>query len=102
MLCTYRTDRDQLIRVIHHGDEKIEEHDDVDDGEAAEHGHTPEPGELLDSRQLEVIQVDQTKACPEQSLRRLPQADENISWLGSEDFTQHVSTYFANFLKARQ
>ena len=76
--------------MIHHGDEKIEEHDDVDDGEAAEHGHAPEPGELLDSRQFEVIQVNQTKACPEQSLRRLPQADENIWWLGSEDFTQHV------------
>ena len=59
--------------MVHHGDQEIEKHDDVDDREAAEHDETPEPGELFDSRQLKVIQVYQTKSCPEQGLSCLPQ-----------------------------
>ena len=43
--------------MIHHCDQEIEKHDDVDDGEAAEHDQTPEPGELLDPRKFKVVQV---------------------------------------------
>ena len=72
---TYRADRDELVGVIHHGDEKIEQDDDVDDREASEHDETPEPGELFYSSQLKVVQVYQTKSCPEQSLCCLPETN---------------------------
>ena len=62
--------------MIHHGDEEIEQHDDVDDGEAAEHDQTPEPRELLDPCQLKVVQVYQTKGSPKQSLGCLPQTKD--------------------------
>ena len=61
--------------MIHHGDQEIQQDDDVDDREAPEHDETPESRELFDSRQLEVVQVYQTKCCPKQSLRCLPQTE---------------------------
>ena len=64
--------------MIHHCDQKIEKHDDVDQWEAAEHDETPKPSELLDSTQLKVVQIYQTKGGPEQSLRCLPQTEKNI------------------------
>lgn len=54
---THRADRDELVGMIHHCDQEIEKHDDVDDGEAAEHDQAPEPGELLDPRKFKVVQV---------------------------------------------
>ena len=47
--------------MIHHCDQEIEKHDDVDDGEAPKHDQAPEPGELLDPRQLKVVQVYEAK-----------------------------------------
>ena len=64
--------------MVHHGDEEVEQDDDVDDGEGAEHDEAPEPRELLDARQLKVVEVYQPKSSPEQSLASLPQA-ENVS-----------------------
>ena len=61
--------------MIHHGNEQVEKDDDVDDGEASEHDEAPEPGELLDSSQLKVVQVYQAECCPEQGLRGLPEAE---------------------------
>ena len=70
--------------MIHHGDQEIEKHDDVDQWEAAEHDETPEPSEFLDSCQLKVVQIYQTKGGPEQSLRCLPQTEEKyFNWLKS-------------------
>jgi len=60
--------------MVHHGDEQVEQDDDVDDGERAEHEETGEARKLLDSSQLEVVQVDQAEDCPEERLRRLPKA----------------------------
>ena len=57
IFCTHRADRDELVGMIHHCDQEIEKHDDVDDGEAAEHDQAPEPGELLDPRKFKVVQV---------------------------------------------
>ena len=54
--------------MVHHGDQEVQQHDDVDDGEAPEHDEAPEPRELLDPGQLEVVQVDETKGCPEKGL----------------------------------
>lgn len=62
---TYRTYRDQLIRVIHHGDEQVEQDDNVDDRVAAEHEQTPESCETLDAGQLKVVQIDETESSPE-------------------------------------
>ena len=61
--------------MVHHGDEEVEQDDDVDDGEGAEHDQAPEPRELLDPRQLKVVEVYQAKSGPEQSLTCLPQAE---------------------------
>ena len=61
--------------MIHHRDEQVEQHNDVDDGEAPEHDETPEPGELLDPCELEVVQVYQTERRPEQGLCGLPEAE---------------------------
>ena len=65
-----------MIGVVHHGDQEIEKDDDVDQREAAEHDETPEPGELLDSTELKVVQIYETKSCPKQSLRCLPQTEK--------------------------
>ena len=40
---TDRADRDELIGMIHHGNEEIEKNYDVDDGETAKHDKTPKP-----------------------------------------------------------
>ena len=61
--------------MVHHGDEEIEQDDDVDDGEGAEHDEAPEPRELLDPGQLEVVQVDQAKGGPKQGLTCFPKTE---------------------------
>ena len=71
---TYRTYGDELIGMIHHRYQQVEQHDDVDQGETSEHDEAPEPRELLDPCQLEVVKVDETEGCPEKGLRGLPQA----------------------------
>ena len=70
---TYRTYGDELIGMIHHRYQQVEQHDDVDQGETPEHDEAPEPRELLDARKLEVVQIYETKSCPKQRLRGLPQ-----------------------------
>ncbi len=40
---TYRTYGDELVGMIHHGDQEVQQHDDVDDGEHPEHEEAPEP-----------------------------------------------------------
>ena len=61
--------------MIHHRDQQVEQHDDVDDGEAPKHDEAPEPGELLDPRELEVVQVYQAERRPEKGLCGLPEAE---------------------------
>ena len=82
--------------MIHHSNQEIEKHDDVDDGEAAEHDETPEPGELLDPCQLKVVQIYQTKSSPEQSLRCLPQAIDDMTVTTRYQILSFP--YLANFL----
>ena len=62
---SYRADWNELIGMIHHCYKKIEKHNYVDDWEAPKHDETPEPGEFLDTRKFKVVQVYQTKSCPE-------------------------------------
>ena len=61
--------------MIHHGNQQVEQHNDVDQREASEHDEAPEPSELLDPGQLEVVQVYQAERRPEQGLWRLPEAE---------------------------
>ena len=70
---TYRTYGYELIGMIHHGDQKVQEHDNIDDRVSPEHQHSPEPGEALDASQLKVVQIDEAKHSPEQCLSRLKQ-----------------------------
>ena len=66
--------------MVHHGDEEVEQDDDVDDGEGAEHDEAPEPRELLDARQLKVVEVDEAKRGPKQGLTCFPEAEnKNIN-----------------------
>ena len=74
-LRTHRANWDKLVGVVHHGDEEIEQDDDVDDGEGAEHDEAPEPCELLDPGQLEVVQVDQAKGGPKKGLTCFPKTE---------------------------
>ena len=74
-LRTHRANWDKLVGVVHHGDEEIEQDDDVDDGEGAEHDEAPEPRELLDPGQLEVVQVYQAKGGPKQGLTCFPKTE---------------------------
>ena len=83
--------------MVHHGDEEIEQDNDVNQRKATEHDEAPEPGELLDAGQLEVVQVDQTESGPEQGLRSLPETESLFTF---SDFItlNSISTNFANFL----
>ncbi|PSN40406.1 hypothetical protein C0J52_19264 [Blattella germanica] len=55
----------ELIGVVHHCYEEVEEDDNVDDRVCPKHQHAPETSEALDACQLKVVQVNQTKDSPE-------------------------------------
>ena len=61
--------------MIHHGNQQVEQHDDVDQWEAPEHDEAPEPGELLDPCELKVVQIYEAECRPEQGLRCFPEAE---------------------------
>ena len=42
---THRTHGDELVAVVHHRDQQVQQDDDVDQREASEHDQTPEPGQ---------------------------------------------------------
>ena len=43
--------------MIHHGDEEIQQNDDIYDGIGAEHQHSPKPRKHLYAVQLEALEV---------------------------------------------
>ena len=47
---THRTHGDELVAVVHHRDQQVEQDDDVDQREAPEHDQTPEPGQVCIDR----------------------------------------------------
>ena len=49
-----RFDGDGLVGVGHHGDQHIEQDDDVAGDVTAKHEQGPEPGEVLDASQLKI------------------------------------------------
>ena len=42
---THRTHGDELVAVVHHRDQQVQQDDDVDQREAPEHDQPPEPGQ---------------------------------------------------------
>lgn len=65
---------DHVVGVGHHGDQQVEEHNDVDHGVRAEHEHGPEPREGAQTHQLEGVQFNETERGPKQGLGGLEQA----------------------------
>ena len=59
--------------MVHHGNQEIEQDNDVNEGETAEHDETPKPCKLFDTTQLKVVQVYKSKCCPKQCLACFPQ-----------------------------
>lgn len=70
--------RNQLVRVIHHRNQQVQQHHDVDHRVRAEHQHAPEARENFDPVQLEVLQVDQSEHGPEQGLDRFEEAEIRV------------------------
>ena len=52
---SYRADRKELVGVVHHSNEKIEENNDVDDWEASKHYKSPKSCKFLDAVQFKII-----------------------------------------------
>lgn len=44
--------------MIHHGDEEVQQYDDIDDGIRSKHQHTPKSCEYFDTVQLETLEVN--------------------------------------------
>ena len=42
---THRTHGDELVAVVHHRNQQVQQDDDVDQREAPEHDQPPEPGQ---------------------------------------------------------
>jgi len=68
------THRNKLIGVVQHCNEKVEKNHIGDDCVCAQDRLSPELGEALDVRQIELVQVYYPKHCPEQCLHSLKQA----------------------------
>lgn len=58
--------RDHRVGVGHHGDEQVQQDDDVDDTVGAEQKQTPEPGVGLDATEVEGVQTHHAETGPEQ------------------------------------
>lgn len=58
--------------MIHHCDEQVQQHHDVNHRVTAEHQHAPETRENLYAVEFEAVEVDEAKYCPEESLSCLP------------------------------
>lgn len=77
-----KTHRYYLIRIGHHGDEHVEQNNDVDHGVRTEQQQAPKPRETLDPGEIERRQIHETETGPEERLRRFEYAatcHENIS-----------------------
>lgn len=64
--------------MIHHGDQEIQEDDNVNDRISTKHQHAPESGEYLDAVQFKAIEVYQAENRPEERLYRLKQTAHEI------------------------
>lgn len=64
--------------MIHHGDQKIQENDDINNRISTEHQHAPEPGEHLDAVKFEAVEIHQAENRPEECLYCLEQTAREI------------------------
>ena len=54
---THRTHGDELVAVVHHRDQQVQQDDDVDQREAPEHDQTPEPGQEGDPKCAQIKKI---------------------------------------------
>ena len=78
-----------LVWVGHHGNQHVEQHDDVAHWVAPEHQQRPEPCKILDPRELKISEVHQSKNCPEKWLNCLKQI-----WKSSPNQTSCVFCFW--------
>ena len=81
--------------MIHHGDQEIKKDDNIYHREGSEHEETGESRELFDPRQFEVVQIDQTKNCPEESLRGFPEAEKKERRTVERKFHPFIASWLA-------
>lgn len=91
---------DNLIRVRHHSDEHVEQHNDINDRVGAKHQQSPKASETFNAGQIEGHQIDQSKRCPEKRLRRFEQTEKGVR-LNSIIYREH-NFYFAKRLHMAQ
>ena len=65
-----------LKGIGHHGDEHVQEHNNVTDAVGAKHEEGPKSGELFDPSQFEISQRDETKGGPKEGLRSLKEVSK--------------------------
>lgn len=68
----------QLVGVVHHGDEHVEQHHQGNDVVRAKHGGPDVLGELVAGLDVGDVQVDQPEYGPEERLKRLKQPENKI------------------------
>lgn len=67
---------DQLVGVVHHGNQHVEQNHQRDDVVRPKHRGANELGELVTGLHVGDVQVQQAKDRPEQRLQRLKQPEE--------------------------
>lgn len=67
---------DELVRVVHHGDEHVEQNHQRDDVVRPEHGRPDELRELVASLHVGDVQIQQAEYGPEERLKSLKQPAE--------------------------
>lgn len=90
-----------LIRVVHHGDEHIEEHHQGDDVISAKHRGSYKLGELVVGLNVGHVQTDQTEYGPEQRLQCFEQPisrEINYDQPSLEHFILRNTFFFCFFL----
>lgn len=64
----FQTYSNHCVRVGHHGNQHVQQDDNVDHAVRAEHEQAPEAREALDAGQVERLQVDEAERSPEKGL----------------------------------
>ena len=70
--------RNSLIRTGHHGNQHVQQDDNVDNRIRSEHQKAPEARETLTAGQFKGLQIHQTEAGPKQRLRSFKEAKRNF------------------------
>ncbi len=67
----------ELVRVVHHSDEHVQQHHQWDDIISAEHGGPNKLGKFMTSLHIGNIQIQQPKHRPEERLKSFKQPEKS-------------------------